>query len=689
MGAKRLDEDQEQVASHRDGSALVVAGAGSGKTTTVIERTVRLLLEGCHPKKVMLMTFTNKAAKEMVERMISIFGEIGTYQGELPEITTFHQFGLKLIKKYFHLCHRQDDSPSILTESESRTEWMAAMESQGIQKKMFKDKELRLMGLPGYISDFGLAALNTEDEAKIKELCSAYVGDTELGDKLLASMVMFAVEKANQNVLDFDDMIILPIYILKNNPNIADRLQRFLKYVTVDEAQDNNAAQYLFLKLVTGCGRVPTLMVGDDDQSIYEWRGAVPTNMQLFLKEFNAKTYFMVKNYRSNGDIVELATNMVRHNENRLEKKPYSVTSRDADIPMEAREFLYPKKESDNVYSTNHSGIHELAENLAAYLKYQRQLNPDYFDQVVFLYRTNQTGKLLDKAFNKMGIRTFLLNGTGLMNREESLIVMAALRLACNPKDRGAFKRIALILPGIGAKTVQTIIDASKENKRPLFGVHYPELSAKHQMAIKTVDEKIRPLRVEGPEHIFEWFKENCSDWLRAKTQKNIDSEKDQGKLAEELDNDDLIEKKSIEYLENIEIIHERIVETIEVNQLKNPWDCLAELSLDEPHDRRVKPKDAVTLATVHGYKGLEKEEVHVVGWSDGLMPKKNFQTGAIDNPEEERRLAYVALTRGIMRVFLHHLMKYDPYSLYTNTSRAMRLEKSPYLDELRGRKAS
>ncbi len=470
-----LDAAQKEVSDHFGSNALVIAGAGSGKTATIIERSASLLRQGLPSDRLLMLTFTTKAAKEMSGRLVENLVELGGYQGELPLITNFHQFGYRLIRKYPDLCGREDENPTVLTEGEANGLWLKSLDQAGFAPEDYRKENKAIQELPELVANSGLIHLDHDFETRVSILMEQSGIEAPL-HKVLESLTLFDQEKANQNVLDFNDMITLPIMILVKYDAVRAKISGFLREVVVDEAQDNNESQYRLLKLITNIGKVNTMMVGDDDQSIYEWRGAAPNIMQRFLDEFSAKRYELKNNYRSCSVIVTAASMLIRNNRNRLDKSPVS-TKQPSSKKMVTDHFVYTQESESVFYSESDHAI-ALGESLASYIASEAEKGRPFSDFCI-LYRANRMGVFIEKSLVKRGIRTKVLTGVGLMDRVETRMAMSCLRLASNPFDSSAFKRYASTFTGFGEKTIEAVIAASKESRRPLIGGSFDMLTAR------------------------------------------------------------------------------------------------------------------------------------------------------------------------------------------------------------------
>lgn len=670
----KLDDDQESVANHYGRNMLVLAGAGSGKTATVIERGARLVESGFDPRAILMMTFTNKAAKEMKERMIARFTE-ARIQQEIPNITTYHQFGFRMIKKYAHLLGMNEVMPTILSPTDAKNEWVNAFLEAGFHKDRLK--ETSMSDLPDIMSNAGVILESTDESIESAMAFFSEIGLYDDAFPLIEALINYDEFKNSQNVLDFNDMILLPIKILRAYPDIANNISSFLKDVVIDESQDNNQSQYELLKLITGTGKVPTMMIGDGDQAIYEWRGAKPGNLKNFLNDFKASQTVLEMNYRSHSDIVTGAQALVGHNVNRIEKSAYSSANREDTINTDS--FKRAKPLSSSIAYSQSQHIGDLGDELAKHLKNSGKALAD----TAILYRSQRIGVLLEKALREHGIQTHMMAGTGLMDRKESLLALSALRLAANPFDRSAFKRLSTVIKGFGATSVDAVLEQAKDSRLSLISGEFKGLKKAQQMGLETIRGMVSELT--SPEMILDWSKAHLSEQLIKEADTKIKTDIKSGKIPDDKTDEESLTMKRYAlydgYMENIESIHSSIVRQIDEKDYQdNIWEVITDLSLDAPQgDGQLN--EGVKLSTIHSFKGLEADEVHVVGFTDGIMPFKDKED-RIGNPEEERRLAYVAITRAKTSLYLHHLKNYD---IITGGKGyyAESMDESPYLNEV------
>lgn len=619
-----LDSDQQVIAAHRTGNALVLAGAGSGKTACVTVRAAnRLTRDNLPSSKLLLLTFTNKACNEMAERLGGLLE--GTGKG-LPLVSTFHSFGYRVIRKNPAACHRKPN-PSVLDPGDAEKLFKEAMRSVGIAEAsapaLFSIDMIRNAGLDPFA------------ETEKDEIYRLLEEHGRLGHQewpfFLEALKHYELLKQAQNVIDFDDQINLPIQALREHPSLRARINLLLEDITVDEAQDNNMAQYKLLKLLAG---KTVVMVGDDDQSIHRWRGAHPDGLKQFKEDFQASTFCLERNYRSRPTIVDSATTLIRHNSKRLEKSPYAVKPEtQAGIPC-------------HIHKTGDV----MAERIARDIKGRIDKGTPA-DQISILYRTNAMAKALEPSLLKYGIPYRIRAGTEMMEYKEVKILMAAARIATNPLDAQAFSRVAELVPGLGGRSIEKM-QAVGGDKGILEGLSAAPYRLQGQLSeLKT---SLQSLNEQGPGKLLAWAvgPGKIKDWMSKEAERAVKSR------DKSLEGDAL--KEAINTNLGYRVARLKLIQgTVKDRLSLLPKDAPRDDLWAEAMDMFMRPPDedpqapAVILSTAHGSKGLQWNTVHIAGFSEGLMPFE--REGEIQNLTEERCLAYVAMTRAEENLILHH----------------------------------
>jgi ATP-dependent DNA helicase Rep len=596
-----LNPAQREAVRYLDGPCLVIAGAGSGKTRVITQKIVHLLEGGVTPRAIGAITFTNKAAKEMADRL----GRMTRLKGaDKPLVSTFHSLGVQMLredgtsiglKKAFSILDA-DDAASIVAQLLSTTD-----------RKLVRAVQSR-------ISLWKNAGLDA-DEA----MAAAKDGDAHAAARLYRD---YAATLAGYQAVDFDDLIGLPLKMLREVPEVAERWQNRLRYLLVDEYQDTNATQYELLKRLVG-PRAAFTAVGDDDQSIYGWRGATLENLRRLSTDFpRLKVIKLEQNYRSSRSILAAANRLIANNPKLHEKTLWSELG----IGDPVRVLPMDDDEAE-------------AESIAMRLQSQRFERRGTFSDYAVLYRSNHQARAIEQALRREKIPYVLSGGQSWFERAEIRDVIAWLRLLANDDDDPAFIR-AITTPkrGVGPQTLQALGGYAGERHVSMFAALF-ETGVESRLAAR----QLEPLRTFGA------FVNRIG--ARAKREPA-------GALLEEI-------LKAIGY-------HAHLVETFDERQATQKWqnvtdfvawiakrgeedgktllDLAQTIALLSRLDGEDGDTDAVRLTTVHASKGLEFPHVFVVGCEEGLMPHTlDAEDEDDDGPqrvEEERRLMYVAVTR-------------------------------------------
>ena len=606
MSLKKLNKIQKAAVEANDGPVLIFAGAGSGKTRVLTHKMSYLIKEGHYkPENILSVTFTNKAAKEMKLRVMNLLKT-----DDIPiTIGTFHSICARMLRveakhlnlsPHFAIYDVQDqlDLIKVILKDLNITKDHITPNNARNQISYLKNK----MIMPESQS----RKARTIIEKKMVEVYSAYQNALRDND-----------------ALDFDDLLLLPLELFDNHPKILNKYQNKWKYILVDEYQDTNRPQFYFLtKLAEKNEKI--CVVGDDDQSIYGWRGADVTNILDFEKFFpSCRIFTLKKNYRSTQQILDAATAVVTHNDRRAKKELLAENGEG--------ELLGLFKIRDEL---------EEADAIISALEKEIKLNKRTFSDFAVLYRTNAQSRALEDSFRRMGIPYNLIGSIRFYARKEVKDVLAYLRLVINLKDTVSLRRIINFPPrGIGMKTMDKCVLQANSDKIELFEV------------LKKADKL--PIRGKQSESLFNFYKLiKKYSGLRKKLSASELSRsliEEVGIISQLKNSTDLDDK---ERYENIRELLDSIDEFCNRRPESHLSDFLEEVSLLSDIDHWNDSDNRVTLMTVHSSKGLEFPVVFIAGLDDGLFPlyasielKKEL--------EEERRLFYVALTRAQRRVFL------------------------------------
>lgn len=607
-----LDTDQKQIVDHQFGAALVSAGAGSGKTRVVVERTVRMIQDGVNPKSIVMLTFSRKTAREMYARTIERLDE---NKEMMPVIDTYHGFCFKHIRMHKDSFGFTCD-PSLLDESDAKK----------IMRELAKDNAIDgsdnklIYNLYHRFSDdmiwpYGVKSGKFAQAVKDFDMKSS-------PSMIEAVYKAYDAKKANMGVLDFSDVIRLMMHRVNKDADFAQMLQNQYHHFVVDEVQDTNKSQFYLVKgLYNPTNQHSSMvMVGDDDQCIYEWRGAQADNMRKFVDLLSAKVFKLERNYRSNAHIVKAASDMIRNNQTRLEKNPYST---------------WEKGQAP-------SGLHfARSDDLADYMARQivdlvnSGVNPNH---VGILYRNNKQANVLEEALLKHKLPYHVHKGMQMASRAEVQLLFAFIRLINNPRDLAAFGKIAQTLDGIGPSLMNQLeADLIFNKEADIFTlIDTLALSGKKKETLQKFKEKATKLASVTPWILPEWMLHedgaNIMPWLvkLAKTSNNPDQN---------------VKQREANLYSMAEVMRARF-DMDGVSDVATQWQLAMDMVLDSPDDETSSA--GVNLMTVHKSKGLEFDHVFVAGFSDPFFGSGKFADDEefSASSEEDRRLAYVAMTR-------------------------------------------
>lgn len=586
-----LNESQKEAASHIDGPMLILAGAGSGKTKTITTRLAYMIGEvGIPAINTLTLTFTNKAASVMKNRALDLLNS-----NENPLLCTFHKFGLLFLKLHIERLGRKNNF--IIIDND---------DSKKILKELINDDKTSPHQILQFISHFKNESKNVQDVFNDLELLK----DNEIKHQALQKIAIYYQNYQEyllkHNFVDFDDLLLLTNTLLENDQNFAKEQSSFYRYITVDEYQDTNALQYKILKNLC-CVHENICVVGDDDQSIYSWRGAKIENILNFQSEFsNVKLVKLEQNYRSVGMILKAANNLISHNKKRLGKT-----------------LLCTKDEGEDVQIL--SSDNEKIESALVAKKIKELLNTGvYAGEIAVLFRINALSRSIEEAFMKEKIPYKLLSGIRFYERLEIKDLICYLRILINPNDDLSFKRI-INRPkrSIGEKALQNLEDYAQKRKISLFealcesdgGVGIFSLK-KAQNEAKKFMQNIYKLREYSD---LKKMIENFEELFALKEFYTLQEDGDERVL-------------------NIDEFYASIKEKIKEEPQTTLEDILSEISLLSDQDGI--EGECVYLMSVHASKGLEFDHVFIVGLEEGFFPLNESDI------EEERRLAYVAITR-------------------------------------------
>lgn len=608
--ASQLNNKQEEAMKYTQGPLLVLAGAGSGKTS-VITRKIAYLVQHCRipAHRITAMTFTNKAAREMKERVTKL---LSREEAKGLSVSTFHTFGLNLLrlelknlplKANFSILDA-DDCKRILMDLMHRDNLSGAESKELIAKAMKK------------ISDWKNDLILPEQAHSICE--------TPEDVQFAHLYQLYERNLRAYNAVDFDDLIVMPTRLLQENAEVRDKWQNRVRYLLVDEYQDTNTAQYILVKLLVGVMGQFTA-VGDDDQSIYAWRGAKPENMALLKQDFpNLHIIKLEQNYRSTSRILKAANCVIQNNPHIFDKKLWSDKGHG-----EVIRIITCRNDDDE------------AERVVKDLLTHKLMNGKNWKDYAVLYRGNFQARVLETQLRQMQIPYKLSGGTSFFARAEIKDVMSYLRLIINPEDDSAFLRI-INTPkrAIGPVTLEKLGLFSQENNLSLLGA-----SADQRLSM------VLPKKAETQLHEF-------ADFIATFTRELLEDDEPVPKVRQMMNEAGYMdyvreqsatpaqEKSKLDNIENLFTSIQNLINRAEDVDEKNIESVIRKLVLLDLLEQQQEEEDTdkVNLLTLHAAKGLEFPYVYIMGLEEELLPHKN--SIAAETIEEERRLMYVGITR-------------------------------------------
>lgn len=583
-----LNDSQKIAAQHIDGPLLILAGAGSGKTKTITTRLAFLISIGIDPSSILTLTFTNKAATEMRERAFSLLDSSKIFTP--PLLCTFHKFGLLFLK--FHMSELERKNNFIIIDTDDKKRILKSI-----------NKEIPSALLASEVSKYKNSLMSPSEVKATAQL------------KLYQEIAQIYEDYENylekNNLVDFDDLLLLPYKILKNNESLAKQISQKYQYIMVDEYQDTNELQYRLLRLL--CSSHNNLcVVGDDDQSIYGWRGATIKNILNFSDHFeNSLVIKLEDNYRSTDTILNHANQLIEHNRDRLGKKLIGTRT---------------KGDSIRIYESNDENdeTRKIVEDIKKLIDSGE--NPK---NIAILFRVNALSRSLEEGFNKAGLHYKLVGGMKFYERSEIKDLIAYFRILTNLNDNFSIKRI-INKPkrGIGKTTIEKLEEKSIETGKSIFDL-IQDLDAEG-ISLIVGKKNARTLKV---------FEASILDLRESLTQSKmrfLDNFEETFDYRSSYDNlPDGFERQA-----NIDEFYGYIRDYFIQNPHLDLKDFLNEIALESENDDY--SGEAVSMMSVHASKGLEFKHLFIIGLEEGFFPI----TGDGSDLEEERRLGYVAITR-------------------------------------------
>ena len=602
----KLNPQQQQAVEYVSGPCLVLAGAGSGKTRVIINKIAHLIGKcGYLPKQIAAVTFTNKAAREMKERVAH---SIGKESSKGLIVSTFHTLGFDIIKReYKHLGFKANMT---LFDEHDQMALLKELTADLLQE----DKEL-LRTLINRISNWK------------NDLCSPQQAMALARDKQEQTFV-HCYDRYNKqlrayNALDFDDLIMLPTLLFKQNAEVRSKWQEKIRYLLVDEYQDTNTSQYELIKLLVG-ERARFTVVGDDDQSIYSWRGARPQNMVRLRDDFPAlRVIKLEQNYRSSQRILHCANILIDNNDHVFDKKLFSNLGEG-----EKLQIIEAKNEE-----------HE-AERVVGELIAHRFIAKTHYRDYAILYRGNHQSRLLEKILMQNRIPYKISGDTSFFSRAEIKDMMAYLRLVVNQDDDAAFLRIVNTPKReIGTATLEKLGSLAQEKHVSLFEAIFDfELI-----------QRVTPKAYDALQKFARWIVELNDEIQRSEPERAVRSMLASLHYEEYLYEYATSPKAAEMQSKNVATLFDWVADMLKGDEFNEPMNLnqiVTRLTLRDMLERGEEEDDSdqVQLMTLHASKGLEFPHVFLIGMEEGILPHQTSIDE--DNVEEERRLAYVGITR-------------------------------------------
>lgn len=590
-----LNPRQKEAVECLEGPLLILAGAGSGKTRTLTHRIANLILHGVKPSRILAVTFTNKAANEMKERLAKLLERPVNF---MPYMGTFHGISVKILRQEYvaaglprdFVIYDADDQVALIKRILKNLDYNS-------------DKNLKPKSIQAVIS-----GEKNKGNGPEEYLASAYYPNQQKIAKVFAE---YEAAKSRNGALDFDDLLLKTLELFAGNSEVRKKWQEKFEHILIDEYQDTNVIQYQLIKLLVNEKR-NIAVVGDDWQSIYSWRGADFTNILNFERDFpGAKVIKLEQNYRSTGKILEASQKIINNNKTRTSKVLFTEAEDGAPVTIEA--LPNEKMEADYV---------------ALKILNLKNEFPDLSDFAV-LYRTNAQSYAFEKAFIDMNIPYKIVGGVRFYDRKEIKDMLAILHLVVNGRDMVALERVLKnVLSGVGEVSVSKILAAasSMNSKRPVEEMDVLSVlsAARARASVEKLAEFLRGVKSE----------DSPSQIVKSAVKKfDFETLLNDGTPSFE------------ERMQNLEVLANT------AGEYDNLEDFLADAALMSSSDETSR-KNSVTLMTLHAAKGLEFPVVFIVGMEEGLFPSGRALDTEADL-EEERRLAYVGMTRAMMRLFL------------------------------------
>lgn len=617
---KLLNKEQYEAATTIEGQVLILAGAGSGKTRVLTHRIAYMLEEkDINPYNILAITFTNKAAAEMRERVKALVGE----QADRMWISTFHSSCVRILRREIEKLGYKKDF-TIYDSSDQKTLVKHVMKELEINEKDISENEI--------LGSIGKAKDNLQSP-------SAYMRECEGNyrkEKVARAYELYQKKLKNNNALDFDDLIFKTVELFKNHEDVLDFYQGKFKYIMIDEYQDTNKAQYEFAKLLAGKYK-NICVVGDDDQCIYAWRGADIRNILDFEKDYpNAKVVKLEQNYRSKGNILEAANKVIKNNAERKSK------------------VLRTEQEAGNKVSVYRAYSDKMeAAFVASEIKKLREDSKWDYKDFAILYRTNAQSRTFEESFRRASIPYRIFGGLKFYDRKEIKDILAYLRVILNPQDDISLRRIINVPKrSIGDATVEKLQDFANSQEMSLYDAlleaeYVPGLTARSKNPLTKFAEIMEDIMNEAEQmkvsELIEYVLDKTGYMQALKDSKLIEDES-------RIENLEELVSDAVDFEKNRELEIKSGEVTFEDGSALSSY--LEKVALVQDTDNIDSENNYVMMMTVHSSKGLEFPVVYMVGMENGIFPSA-ICFDKDDQMEEARRLCYVGITRAEEKLYM------------------------------------
>ena len=636
-----LNPQQRDAATTIDGPLLVLAGAGTGKTKVITCRIAYMIEQGIAPSSILGVTFTNKAAKEMRERLNLL---IDPLLASKVTLGTFHSFCVRVLRKEIHLAGHYNSSFSIADDSDQSSLIRQAAAELGYAKD-----ELATPEILGYIS-------RMKNRLKFPEDALQEAPDYSREEDMAKVYERYQKMLELQNTLDFDDILLLTLKIFEEHPEALEKWQNIYHYLLIDEYQDTNTAQFLIIQKLAG-EKMNLCVVGDDDQSIYSWRGAEVANILEFPRYFpGAKEIKLEQNYRSTNAILRAANAVIGQNGTRYDKNLWSAKG---------------EGESVKVFAVENGD--EEAKFIVDTIENMRAMNPDMnYSDFAVLYRSNHLSRSFELEMKRRGIRPKIIGGQEFLQRKEVKDAASYLKLIVNPRDDQSLLRVLSVPPrGLGDKAVLTLRDMQKEKKSCILACMESEqcrkkLSSAAASSVRNFTEIVNkykalfaepegtPIAVIAREYLME-----------------IGYLTGMQKIYKDMKEAEKRQENVFEFLTFMGLFERKLEGKCTLNDFLESYSLLDDSDRTDDSD----DYDGPILSTVHASKGLEFPVVFLVGLEHNTFPhERALGEGGL---EEERRLFYVAITRARQELIITFAKKRFKFHEY------VRERPSEFLSEL------